>query len=960
MSNKHMVNDHTAQPLIARTIRRFAVLIILAWLAITVIVTTAVPPLEQVEREHSVSLTAQDAPSYKAAKRMGEAFQEFNSESMAVIVLEGEQPLGDDAHRYYDLLIRQLKDDPNHVQHIQDFWGDPLTAGAAQSADGKAAYVQISLAGSMGDALGNESVEAVRDVVERNPAPPGVKAYVTGPSAIVSDMGQSGTRTVLLITAVTFAVIFVMLLLVFRSVITVVLLLLMVGIQLQVARGVVAFLGDLGIVGLTTYVVNLLVSVGIAAGTDYGILFAGRYQEARQAGEDRETAYYTAYRGVAKVVLASGLTIAGAIFCLSFTRLPYFQPLGVPGSVGILVAVAVALTLIPAVMVVGSRFGLFEPKRLIKTRGWRRVGTANVRWPAPIFAATLAISLIGLLTLLGYNPSYNDQKAIPKDIPANLGYEAAARHFPESRMSTPDLLMIEADHDMRNSADLLILNKLAKAVFAVPGIADVQSITRPQGTQIEHTTIPFILSVGNASQTLNLPFQKERMNDMLKQADDMATTISIMQRMYDLMQQMVATTHNMVGTTHELQEITAELRDHIADFDDFWRPLRNYLYWEPHCFNIPICWSIRSIFDALDGVDAVTDKMQDLVKNLDQLDALMPQLLLQFPPMIETMQNTRTMMLTMHSTMAGTISQMEESAENSTAMGKAFDAAKNDDSFYLPPEIFENEDFKRAVDIFLSPDGKAARMLISQRGDPATPEGISRVDPIRTAAEEALKGTPLENSKIYVAGTAATVKDLVDGSKYDLLIAGVAALCLIFTIMLIMTRSLVAALVIVGTVMLSLGASFGLSILFWQHLLGIQINWVVLAMSVIVLLAVGSDYNLALVSRMKDEVGAGINTGIIRAMGGTGKVVTAAGLVFAATMASMVVSDLLTIGQVGMTIGLGLFFDTMVVRAFMTPSVAALLGRWFWWPQRVRQRPASALLRPVGPRPLVRALLLRD
>ena len=131
--------------------------------------------------------------------------------------------------------------------------------------------------------------------------------------------------------------------------------------------------------------------------------------------------------------------------------------------------------------------------------------------------------------------------------------------------------------------------------------------------------------------------------------------------------------------------------------------------------------------------------------------------------------------------------------------------------------------------------------------------------------------------------------------------------------------------------------------LVWQYLLGIPIHWAVLVMSVIVLLAVGSDYNLLLVSRMKEELGAGINTGIIRAMGGTGKVVTNAGLVFAFTMVSMMVSDLTSIGQVGTTIGLGLLFDTLVVRAFMTPSIAALLGRWFWWPQRVRPRPASSL-----------------
>ncbi|MDV3132207.1 RND family transporter [Mycobacterium sp. 29Ha] len=952
--------ERTERPLIARTIHRFGVLIILAWVAITVVLTLAVPPLEQVEREHAVALSLEDAPSFKASQRIARAFDETSSGALAVIVLEGDQTLGDDAHRYYDEIIRQLRDQTGHVQHIQDFWGDPLTADAAQSADGKAAFVQVNLIGQPGQAEGNKSVEVVQDILARTPAPPGVKAYVTGPAAIVADMGESGNRTVILITAVSLTVILVMLLLVFRSITTTIVILLTVGIELQVARGIIAFLGMHGVVGLTTFVVNLLVSIGIAAGTDYGIFFFGRYKEARETGEDREAAFYTTYRGVAKVVLASGVTIAGAIFCLSFTRLPFFQPLGVPGALGIVVAVAVALTLVPAILAAGSRFGLFEPKRQIHTRRWRRIGTAIVRWPAPIFIATAALSLVGLLTLPGYMPSYNDVKSLPQDIPANQGYAAAARHFPESRMTAPDLLMIESDHDMRNASDLLILNKVAKAVFAVPGVANVQSITRPQGTQIAHTTIPYMMSSSNAGQLLGLPFQKERMADMLKQADEMSKTISIMQRMYGLMQQVVSTTTRMVETTHELQDVTNELRDNLADFQDFFRPIFNYLYWEPHCYNIPLCWAIRSIADSLNSVDEITVKMEALVENLDQLNALLPQILVSFPQMIATMESTRTMMLTMHSTMSGTISAMEESSDNATAMGKAFDAAKNDDSFYLPPEVFENEDFKRVLKIFLSPDGKAARMLIAQRGDPMTPEGVSKVEPIRSAAEEALKGTPLEDSRIYLAGSAAGVKDIVDGSKYDLLIAGVSALCLIFIIMLLMTRSFIAALVIVGTVALSLGASFGLSILVWQHLLGIQLQWMVLAMSVMVLLAVGSDYNLLLVSRMKEEVSAGINTGIIRAMGGTGRIVTAAGLVFAATMASMLVSDLLTLGQLGATIAVGLLFDTLIVRAFMTPSIAALLGRWFWWPQHVRPRPASALLRSVGPRPLVRSLLMRD
>ena len=128
-----------------------------------------------------------------------------------------------------------------------------------------------------------------------------------------------------------------------------------------------------------------------------------------------------------------------------------------------------------------------------------------------------------------------------------------------------------------------------------------------------------------------------------------------------------------------------------------------------------------------------------------------------------------------------------------------------------------------------------------------------------------------------------------------------------------------------------------------------KLHWSIIALSVLVLMAVGSDYNLLLVSRLKEEAHAGLKTGIIRSMAGTGAVVTSAGLVFAFTMISMVVGDLRVVGQVGTTIGLGLLFDTLVVRAFMTPSIAALMGRWFWWPQRP---PWSRQARAQRPEPV--------
>jgi putative drug exporter of the RND superfamily len=939
-------NTHTERPFLARMLHTFAVPVILFWVGVAVVFSLFVPSLEVVGQERSVSLSPSDAPSFQAMKRIGHAFNEGETDSSAMIVLEGNQPLGDDAHRFYDAIIRKLREDKTHVLSVQDFWGDPLTAAGAQSNDGKSATVQVNLAGNQGEPLANESVEAVRKIVNSVPPPPGIKAYVTGVAALAADLHHSGDKSMLRITATTVAVILIVLLFVYRSIVTVILLLVTVGFELTAARGAVALMGHSGLLGLSTFAVSLLTSLAIAAGTDYGIFIIGRYQEARQAGEDREAAFYTMYRGTAHVILGSGLTIAGATFCLSFARMPYFQTLGIPCAVGMLVAVLVALTLGPAVLTAGSRFGLFDPKRKIGVRGWRRVGTAVVRWPLPILAVTCAIALIGLLALPGYKANYNDREYLPTSIPANEGLTAADRHFSQARMK-PELLMIEANHDMRNPADFLVLDRLTKGIFRVPGISRVQAITRPDGTTMDHTSIPFQMSMQNAAQMQSMKYQRDQMDNMLKQADEMTNTIATMQHMYDLMTRLVGVTHKMVGDTEEMQQITNQLRDEIANFDDFWRPIRSYFYWERHCFDIPICWSLRSIFDALDGVDQIDEKLATLIGDIKELDRLMPQMVAQFPPMIATMANMRTMMLDMHSTMSGIFDQMDEMSDNATAMGHAFDASKNDDSFYLPPEVFKNKDFKRAMNNFLSPDGHSARFIILHRGDPASAEGIASIEKIRTAAEESLKGTPLEDAKIYLAGTGAVFKDISDGAKWDLVIAGVSSLCLIFIIMLILTRALVAAAVIVGTVAISLGASFGLSVLVWQDILGIQLHWLVLAMSVIVLLAVGSDYNLLLVSRFKQEIYAGLKTGIIRSMGGTGKVVTNAGLVFAFTMASMVVSDVRIIGQVGTTIGLGLLFDTLIVRAFMTPSIAALLGRWFWWPMRVRSRPPRIATQPA-------------
>jgi RND superfamily putative drug exporter len=954
-----MNTGQDARPKFMRFVRRFAVPILVAWLLVTVALNVLVPPIESVARNHAVTMSPQDAPAMIAAKRIGEKFHESDSDSIAMIVLESDKQLDEQAHGYYDGLVKKLQADPKHVQHVQNVWGDPLTAAGVQSRDGKAAYVQLNLAGNQGGTLGNESVKAVREIVDNSVPPKGLKAYITGPAALTTDMNEAADKSMFKMMGVTGVVIMIMLFIAYRSISTVLLVLVMVGFEMGTARGLVALLGNSGLLGFSTFVVAMLSSLAIAAGTDYAIFLIGRYQEARQAGQDREAAWYTMFRGTFHIILGSGLTIAGASFCLYLARLSYFKALGIPSALGLIVVVAGALTAAPAVVAVASRFGLLDPKRVVKVHGWRRIGTATVRWPGPVFAASLVIAIVGILIMPSMRVSYNDRFYIPPNLPSNIGYAAAERHFSAATMN-PDILMIESDHDMRNPGDMIILDRIAKDVFRSPGIAMVQSITRPLGGPIEHTSIPFQISAQSIPIQQNLQFMKDRMADMLKMSDDLGVMIGSMERMYALMGQMSSTTHHMVGDMHDMKSTLDEMRDHLADFDDFARPLRGYLYWEPHCFDIPVCWATRSVFEAIDGVDKFSDEINAVLEDMGNIDTLLPQMLQQIPPIIAVAKSMRGTLLTLHSSFSGLVTQMAQMTDTASAMGQAFDASRIGDYFYLPPEALQNPDFQRGLKLFLSPDGKAARFIITHDTDPATPAGIAAVKPELNAAHQAVKGTALTDARFYLAGTAAIYRDIQSGSQYDLLIVGAAALTLIFVVMLIITRALVASLVIVGTVLLSLGAAFGLSVLVWQHIFGLDLNWIAPVFGLIILLAVGSDYNLLLVSRFQDEIRAGLKTGIIRSMGETGGVVTAAGLVFAFTMMSMVASDLRSIGQAGSTICLGLLFDTLIVRSLMTPSVAALLGRWFWWPQRVRSRPARYLLRPPGPRADIPSVLVRQ
>jgi putative drug exporter of the RND superfamily len=571
-----------------------------------------------------------------------------------------------------------------------------------------------------------------------------------------------------------------------------------------------------------------------------------------------------------------------------------------------------------------------------------------VRWPGRVLLVGCAVVLIGSMTLPSYRPNYDDRIYLANSVASNQGYEASDRHFPVSHLNA-DMLMVESDHDLRNATDMIAVDRVARAIFHTRGVGMIQAVTRPLGRPLEHSSFTYTIGTLGTKVKEVLPFLHD-INNRLKEISTVTQRLTdLTHRQQALTAQQAEAAHIQADAAKEMSDTVSALRDSYADFDDVWRPMRSYFYWEKHCFDIPICWSLRSLFDATDQFDGLAE---GLGKNLQAAliqDRVTPQLVQILKENADQFDHLNQIVLEENSTLEPQLTQLDELGRQLMDFGTAFDSSQNDEFFYLPPDSFDNPYFQIDLKYFVSPDGHAARYLIYHDGEALTEAGIQHDQAYLPAVKEALKGTTLAGARVYLGGAAATYWDIKDATKIDLLIAATAAFALIFLVMLFITRAIIASLVIVGTVAFSFSGAFGMAVLIWQNLLGIPLSWWNIVFCFILLVAVGSDYNLLLVARYLHESEAGLNTGLIRAVTKSGRVVTTAGIVFAVTMMAMVSSDLTSVGIFGSTVGIGLLLDTLIVRSLITPALARLLGPFFWWPRLIPQRPARCGSGAVAP-----------
>lgn len=987
---------------LAHIVVRWPWAVIGLWMAMAVALPLTFPSLGEMAQKNPLAILPSDAPSSVTAAKMAEAFREPASDNLLVVAFINETGLTPADEAVYRDVVDAVRDDITDVVSVQDFISTPQMRPFMTSEDKTTWVLPISLEGELGTPRGFESFNRVAEIV-RHEIPDGPLAvHLTGPAATVADLTVAGEQDRLPIEIAIAVLVLAVLLLVYRNVVTMLLPLVTIGSSLLIAQAVVAGLSELTGVGVSNQSIVFLSAIMAGAGTDYAVFLISRYHDFLRSGREFDHAVKAAMISIGKVIAASAATVGITFLALGFAQMGVFKTVGVSSAIGIGIAFLAGVTLLPAILVLAGPRGWVKPRRELTARFWRRSGVRIVRRPVPhLVASVLVLALLaGLGTLADYN--YDDRKVLPASAPSSVGYAALERHFPVSH-SIPEYILIQSPHDLRNPRALADLEQLASRVAQLPDVGLVSGVTRPLGEvpqefratyqaglvgsrladgsdQISARAGDFHrLTDGADTLADSLADVRGQINTIAPSIRDLVATFSSVRTEYggDKLVRDVEIAAKLVASVNALGNSMGFNFAAVKDMFAWIGPVLSALQGNAVCDANPSCRDTRMQFQRLiaaresGGLDEINDLAHQL-QDVDDRETLNEAVAKLNAAMAGVAKAVNTMGLDRPGGPEAGLAELQRGA-NRLADGSREVAGGVDElvrqvkvianglneastfllsmrtnaadpaqaGFNVPTAVLELPDFQKAAEAYISPDGRSVRYLVQTELNPFSPEAMDQVNEIYDVARGAQPNTTLADATVSMGGYPVALRDTRDYYQQDIRYIIAATLVVVLLTLMVLLRALIAPLYLVGSVVVSFFAAIGIGVLTFQLLFGQELHWSVPPLAFVVLVAVGADYNMLFVSRLRDESPSSVRYGVIRTLGSTGGVITAAGLIFAASMTGLLFSSIDIVVQGGFVIGVGILLDTFVVRTITVPAIATLVGRANWWPSRLGPRRAE-------------------
>lgn len=842
----------------------------------------------------------------------------------------------------------------------------------------------------------NRVADIVKHEIPDDASGRSLDVYITGPAATAADLTVAGEQDRLPIEIAIAVLVLLVLFVVYRSIVTMLLPLVTIGSSLLIAQGLVAGYSQLTGAGVSNQSVVFLSAIMAGAGTDYAVFLISRYHDYVRGGDDPDRAVRAAMISIGKVITASALTVGITFLVMNFAQMGVFRTIGVSAAIGIGVAYLAGVTLLPAILVLAGPRGWVKPRRELTARFWRRSGIRIVRRPVPHLVASVLVLVLlaGCAVFVRFN--YDDRKVVEASAPSSVGYVALEKHFPISQ-SIPQYILVQSPRDLRTPQALADLEQMASRIAQLPDVSLISGITRPLGEVPPEFRATFqagivgdrlaagSAQIGERRGDLNTLAEgadtlADSLGDVRSQVNDIAPTLaglidtfSSVRTEYggDKLVRDVATAAKLVDSVNKLGLSMGVNFRAVKDMFAWIGPVLTALQGNRVCDANPSCVDTRMQFEKLvdarnegrvDEINTLAgqlqgvDDRQSLTATVNQLNTAMAKLTKAISSMgldtpagaragLDDLQDGADRLADGSRQVAGgvdeLVAQIKVMADGLDQAAAFLLTMRNDASssnmagFSIPAEVLNAVEFQKASEAYISPDGHSVRYLVQTKLNPFSSEAMDQVNTISDIARGAQPNTTLSDATISMGGFPAALRDTRDYYERDIRFIIAATLIVVLLTLMVLLRSVIAPLYLVGSVVLSYFAAIGIGVLTFQFLLGQELHWSVAPLAFVVLVAVGADYNMLFVSRMRDESPRSIRYGIIRTLSSTGGVITAAGLIFAASMGGLLFSSIGIVIQGGFVIGVGILLDTFVVRTITVPAIAALVGRANWWPSKV-------------------------
>lgn len=668
--------------------------------------------------------------------------------------------------------------------------------------------------------------------------------HITGDSIINDDINKSTEKGLKTTEVITLILIISILLVVFRSIVTPLIPLIIVGLSYIASQAVIAFLVRDFDFPVSIYIQSFLVAILFGIGTDYCILILNRFKEELGKGINKYEATIKSFNTAGKTILVAAITVLVGFIALFFVQFDLFKS-AVGIAVSVLVLLIIIFTVLPLLM---SIFGekLFWPNKSIgghrDNQLWARLGRFSIKRPTLMLLVTVIIMGISIV-ISKQSISYDSTDEISEEYDSIKTIELIKDNYGEGK-AFPVNILIKSDKTLTTHDTLSDLETLSKSIEKINGVSKVNTVTRPTGETIKQ---------------LKLTNQLSSVNKNLEKSDNGLSRIG-----------------------QGIEEINYEIT-----------PLTNE----------NSIGQMMSSGNPTQMVTQITSQANTLSQSLEDLNSG-----------IKEVQNGQN-----------EINQYIGDMSKSNRI--------NDSGIYLNDNIIESDDFNKTLDMYSYDNGKVLTINVELSSDPFSKESIHTLNEIKNVTQIQTNDTNLSNSQIEYGGVTSINSDLKEVIDNDMTMTIILISLFLFVILIVFMKSIIMPFYILASILITYYASLSLTNLIFVNIANYQgLSIVVPFFSFVLIMALGVDYAIFLLTRFNEEKEKGINEALIISMKKMGTVIFTAAIILIGTFAALYSSGALTLIQIATIVIIGLILYNILMLPIFIPSLLVTFGKGNWWP----------------------------